>query len=165
MRTTQPTRCSCSRTVGSPASLVRPYAVRGAGTLFWIWLAGMAVEDVVGGQLDQGGATGGARRGHRGSRRPARSQDFCPRVRRLSGHLATHLDSEIVTATDVTAGNSGDAEAAEDLLADVLPGAGTEEGAQPGTLQVSAVYGDAAYSADELPGGVEDAGFNIGIKG
>src|SRR6266566_2671318 len=36
------------------------------------------------------------------------------------GHVAVDPDSEIVTATEVTPGDSGDAEAAEDLLADML---------------------------------------------
>ena len=38
------------------------------------------------------------------------------------GHIAIDPDSEIVTATGATPGNSGDAEAAESLLADLLPG-------------------------------------------
>jgi hypothetical protein len=38
------------------------------------------------------------------------------------GHIAVDPDSEIVTATGVTPGNSGDAGAAEGLLADLLPG-------------------------------------------
>jgi hypothetical protein len=38
------------------------------------------------------------------------------------GHIAVDPDSEIITGTAVTAGNSGDAEVAEDLLADLLPG-------------------------------------------
>ena len=37
------------------------------------------------------------------------------------GHLAADPDSEIVTATTVTAANSGDADPAEDLLAEDLP--------------------------------------------
>ena len=37
------------------------------------------------------------------------------------GHLAADPDSEIITATTVSAGNRGDAGAAEDLLAEDLP--------------------------------------------
>jgi hypothetical protein len=37
------------------------------------------------------------------------------------GHIAIDPDSEIITATEVTAGNVGDATAAEGLLADILP--------------------------------------------
>ena len=51
-----------------------------------------------------------ARHGHKTS---ARGFDGC------KGHLAEDPDSEIVTATTVTAGNTGDADAAADLLADL----------------------------------------------
>jgi Transposase DDE domain/Transposase domain (DUF772) len=37
------------------------------------------------------------------------------------GHIAADPDSEIITATHVSAGNTGDAEAAEQVLADTLP--------------------------------------------
>jgi hypothetical protein len=104
------------------------------------------------------------------------------------GHVAADPDSEIVTATAVTPGNSGDAEAAEDLLADILPPAGAGDGAQAdapdragageqyrgaapaqagaaaaGTGQ-AAVYGDAAYGSGELLERVDDAGLYNGIK-
>jgi len=39
----------------------------------------------------------------------------------LKGHVGIDPDSEIITATTVTAGNTGDAAAAPDLLADDLP--------------------------------------------
>ncbi|TDD33423.1 transposase [Saccharopolyspora elongata] len=58
-------------------------------------------------------------------------------------HVAVDPDSEIITATVVTPGNSGDAEVAEELLADILP---TEAEDRP------AVYGDAAYGAGEIVG-------------
>ncbi|HEY3750688.1 MAG TPA: IS1182 family transposase [Pseudonocardiaceae bacterium] len=75
------------------------------------------------------------------------------------GHLATDPDSEIITATQVTAGNSGDAEVAEDLLADILsPEAEAEAEARP------AVYGDAAYGAGELLARVDNAGIHNGLK-
>ncbi len=82
------------------------------------------------------------------------------------GHVAVDPDSEIVTATGVTPGNSGDAEAAEDLLADVLPGtgAGTGDGMRAGAPQPPAVYGDAAYGAGDLLERVEEAGLYCGIK-
>src|SRR5919106_2672796 len=60
-----------------------------------------------------------ARHGHKSS---TRSFDG------YKGHIGIDPDSEIVTATAVTPGNSGDAEAAEDLL-DVLPPAQPETGA------------------------------------
>jgi hypothetical protein len=95
------------------------------------------------------------------------------------GHVAIDPDSEIITATDVTAGNSGDAEAAEGLIADLLPGdpgsAGAEVGGQEtgvppagpgagGGSGQAAVYGDAAYGSGELLERVEDAGLYCGIK-
>jgi len=106
------------------------------------------------------------------------------------GHIAADPDSEIITATEVTPGNGGDAEAAEDLLADTLPGAGTTDGTQTGAAGETgtggggqcrdaataragttaagtgqaAVYGDAAYGSGELLERVEDAGIYTGIK-
>jgi hypothetical protein len=90
------------------------------------------------------------------------------------GHVAADPDSEIVTATAVTPGNSGDAEAAEDLLADTLPAAGPGDGAQAGAADQAgaaaagtgraAVYGDAAYGSGELLERVDDAGIYNGIK-
>jgi DDE family transposase/transposase-like protein DUF772 len=80
------------------------------------------------------------------------------------GHVAVDPDSEIITATAVTPGNSGDAEAAAGLLADLLPGgkdsaaAGQQDAGQP------AVYGDAAYGSGELIGLLDDAGIGNGIK-
>ena len=84
------------------------------------------------------------------------------------GHVAVDPDSEIVTDTVVTAGNVGDAAAAEDLIDDLLdkhvtetasetPRAGdergepAEEGDERGERPVGAgepaVYGDAAYGS------------------
>ena len=92
------------------------------------------------------------------------------------GHIAIDPDSEIVTATGATPGNSGDAEAAESLLADLLPGdqdsAVSETapgprglGAAPAAGDVQpAVYGDAAYGSGELLGRLDGAGIYNGIK-
>ncbi len=71
------------------------------------------------------------------------------------GHVAIDPDSEIITATTTTAGNTGDAAAAMDLLADDLTGpsdgpsddVGEDVGEDVDPL---AVYGDAAYGAGEL---------------
>ena len=71
------------------------------------------------------------------------------------GHLAIDPDSEIITATTATAGNSGDAEVAEDLLADVLPSE---------TEGQAAVYGDAAYGAGELLARLDNTGVHNGLK-
>jgi hypothetical protein len=92
------------------------------------------------------------------------------------GHIASDPDSEIITATGATPGNSGDAEAAENLLADLLPGgqdsaaSGTAPGARgqraasaAGDVQ-PAVYGDAAYGSGELLGRLDGAGIYNGIK-
>jgi hypothetical protein len=69
------------------------------------------------------------------------------------GHVAEDPDSEIITATAVTPGNSGDAEAAEALLADVLPPR------QPTTAPTPADPGepDPANAAD-TPAGPGEAG-------
>lgn len=71
------------------------------------------------------------------------------------GHLAVDPDSEIITATQVTAGNSGDAEVAAALLADILP---AEAEARP------AVYGDAAYGAGDLVARLDTNGVYNGLK-
>ena len=69
------------------------------------------------------------------------------------GHIALDPDSEIVTSTAVTPGNSGDAAVAPELLAPDL--------AAEGPLTV---YGDAAYGAGELLGTLEAAGASLRIK-
>jgi hypothetical protein len=73
------------------------------------------------------------------------------------GHLAIDPDSEIVVATQVTAGNVGDAVAAPALLEDVLePAASSAERAQ--------VYGDASYGSAELVERIEAAGAEANVK-
>ena len=88
------------------------------------------------------------------------------------GHIAIDPDSEIITATGATPGNSGDAEVAESLLADLLPGdqdsaAGGDSGqaAAPAAGEGRpAVYGDAAYGSGELLERLDGAGVYNGIK-
>jgi hypothetical protein len=88
------------------------------------------------------------------------------------GHIAAGPDSEIITATAVTPGNSGDAEAAAGLLADLLPGdqdsaggtASEAGGAAAAGKDQPAVYGDAAYGSGDLLEQLEDAGIHAGIK-
>jgi len=88
------------------------------------------------------------------------------------GHVAADPDSEIITATGATPGNSGDAEAAEGLLADTLPATDSGDGPRAGAADTAggggqdraAVYGDAAYGSGELLERVEDAGIYNGIK-
>jgi len=103
------------------------------------------------------------------------------------GHIAIDPDAEIITATTVTAGNTGDAAAAGQLLASDLPAAtGTEpeeagaapvadpvgepepggHGEQPAPAEAEplAVYGDAAYGAGALLADLEDAGVRVMTK-
>jgi hypothetical protein len=85
------------------------------------------------------------------------------------GHLAIDPDSEIITATTATPGNTGDAEAALDLLAEDLRDddldddlddlAGDADG--EGDL---AVYGDAAYGSGELLAEFEEQGVEVMCK-
>jgi hypothetical protein len=78
------------------------------------------------------------------------------------GHIGIDPDSEIITATTVTAGNAGDAEPAHDLLADDIP---TEDkAANSDDEDPLAVYGDAAYGAGELLTRLEQAGASIHTK-
>lgn len=89
------------------------------------------------------------------------------------GHLAIDPDSEIITATTATAGNTGDADAALDLLADDLRQADDEQageehsddphsGDEPGDRL--AVYGDAAYGAGELLAKLDEHGVEANCK-
>jgi hypothetical protein len=88
------------------------------------------------------------------------------------GHVAIDPDSEIITATEATPGNSGDAEVAESLLGDMLPGDQDSATAQDGGQAAApaagdgqpAVYGDAAYGSGELIGRLDDAGIYNGVK-
>ena len=79
------------------------------------------------------------------------------------GHLAVDPDSEIITATQVTAGNTGDAEPAGDLITDLTGSPGTTPA---GTTPAgdTAVYGDAAYGAGEVLQRLHDAGIDIKTK-
>ena len=81
------------------------------------------------------------------------------------GHIAVDAESEIITATEVTPGNVGDASAAETLLADVLTNA-----ADPMPSEVSAqeskaeVLGDASYGTADLVEKLESAGVVPNVK-
>ena len=57
------------------------------------------------------------------------------------GHIAIDPDAEIITATEVTAGNAGDAEPATDLLTDDLP--------TPATGDTNVADGDCGDSQDD----------------
>jgi hypothetical protein len=75
------------------------------------------------------------------------------------GHLAEDPDSEIITATEVTAGNAGDAEPAAELLADALG-----RGAPAGRGERLEVYGDAAYGTGAVLAELEAAGIEVMVK-
>jgi hypothetical protein len=75
------------------------------------------------------------------------------------GHIAIDPDTEIITATEVTPGNSGDAEVAERLLTDILPAEAEAEADDQ-----AAVYGDAAYGAGELLARLDNAYVHNGLK-
>jgi hypothetical protein len=74
-------------------------------------------------------------------------------------HLAVDPDSEIITATQVTAGNTGDAGSAADLITDLTT---TAEPDEPSGN--AAVYGDAAYGAGEVLEHLHTAGIDIKTK-
>ena len=59
-------------------------------------------------------------------------------------HVAVDPDSEIITATQVTPGNTGDAQPAAGLIADL------SEPVPPTAAGDTAVYGDAAYGAGQV---------------
>ena len=99
------------------------------------------------------------------------------------GHVAIDPDSELITATTVTAGNVGDARAADELLADDLPGREPVAADEPTTElpenaggptgdeeddgredERLAVYGDSAYGAGALLDTLQDAGADIMCK-
>jgi hypothetical protein len=74
------------------------------------------------------------------------------------GHVAVDPDSEIVTATAVTAGNTGDVEPVADLITDLTD---LTDGRDDGT---AAVYGDAAYGAGEILDRLDRAGIDAKTK-
>jgi len=91
-----------------------------------------------------------ARHGHKTS---ARSFDG------YKGHIAVDPDSEIITQTEVTPGNNGDAEPTDKLLADVLsrtPEENKAEGVE--------AYGDASYGTAENVEKLEAAGIEANVK-
>ena len=77
------------------------------------------------------------------------------------GHVAEDPDSEIITATEVTPGNAGDAEPAAGLLADILRAPVLDGGDEGGRAEV---YGDAAYGTGPLLAQLEAAGVEVVVK-
>ena len=88
-----------------------------------------------------------ARHGHKTS---ARSFDG------YKGHISIDPDSEVIVASDVTAGNVGDGEAAGALLEEAL--------AHTGDDKVTDVYGDASYGTADIVEKLEDAGIDANVK-
>jgi hypothetical protein len=81
------------------------------------------------------------------------------------GHVAIDPDSEVITATAVTAGNTGDAASAGDLLAQDLPSVADSRGEGGAPMEAPlAVYGDAAYGCGGLLADLEAAGADIMTK-
>ena len=79
------------------------------------------------------------------------------------GHVSIDPDCELVTATAVTAGNTGDAGAASGLLGEAMPAGGGDapadgQAAAAGEDELLSVYGDAAYGTGELLADLEAAG-------
>ena len=78
------------------------------------------------------------------------------------GHLAVDPDSEIITDTEVTAGNVGDGAAAADLIDDLLQPTPTDGHAADGERPT--VYGDNAYGTGELHDLLADNDINDRLK-
>ena len=64
------------------------------------------------------------------------------------GHVAIDPDSEVITATTVTPGNTGDAGAATDLIADLLPDAGPTVDEPGGSATADEPGAEAATESD-----------------
>jgi hypothetical protein len=104
------------------------------------------------------------------------------------GHVAVDPESEIITATEVTAGNVADGDAAESLLTDVLAEKPSETSSEEKRGEVAKaaeespaqtfpepssaalcesayeVYGDASYGTAELVETIEGAGAKANVK-
>ncbi len=81
------------------------------------------------------------------------------------GHIAVDAESEIITATEVTAGNVGDAAAAPALVADLLtPDADATPSETKAPSEKPAVYGDASYGTADFVEKLERAGIDPMVK-
>lgn len=76
------------------------------------------------------------------------------------GHISIDPDSEIVVASDVTAGNVGDGQAAGPLLDEAIE----KSKAQSEQEQVAEVYGDASYGTADIVETLEAAGIEANVK-
>ena len=78
----------------------------------------------------------------------------------LKGHLAIDPDSEVITATAVTPGNTGDADPAPRLIADLVDG----HAQTPTAAHDAAVYGDSAYGTGQMLDQLDHAGIDAKTK-
>lgn len=78
------------------------------------------------------------------------------------GHIAIDPDSEIITATTVTAGNVSDGDVAEELTRDVLVAA--PPGPQSEAMAPAEIYGDASYGTAKFVEAIESAGAEANVK-
>jgi hypothetical protein len=75
------------------------------------------------------------------------------------GHVAADPDSEIITATEVSAGNQGDAQSAADLITDLLPEPGQTEPGQTEPGQTEPGQAEAGQAeAGQAEAGQAEAG-------
>ena len=79
------------------------------------------------------------------------------------GHVAVDPDSEIITATAVTAGNVADGVPAEALLSDILVAPSATASATP-SANAAKVYGDASYGTADLVDKIEAVGAEANVK-
>lgn len=77
------------------------------------------------------------------------------------GHIALDPDSEIITATVVTAGNAGDQSVAEELIGDLCQ---ENEVRDTSTKEPGCVYGDSAYGTGEFQFTLEAANIDSRCK-
>jgi IS5 family transposase len=83
------------------------------------------------------------------------------------GHVAIDPDSEIITATVVTAGNVGDASVAQELIEDLLAATSNESDSDsegPREQARATLYGDAAYGTGAVQSRLHDAGVESKCK-
>jgi IS5 family transposase len=89
----------------------------------------------------------------------------------FKGHVAIDPDSEIITATTVTAGNAGDASVVQELIEDLLattsnesPNESPNESESPREQDRATLYGDAAYGTGAVQSRLHDAGVDSKCK-
>ncbi len=76
------------------------------------------------------------------------------------GHISIDPDSEVIVASDVTAGNVGDGQAATQLLEEAIE----QTQAAPQDNARVAVFGDASYGAADIVETLEKAGIEANVK-